>query len=195
MQLLIAILTLMVIIIGVILNRITLYSIRKNTERAKDIATIMEHTLDENNYVVRLNLHNRLANNLYGNFLPHDGMTYEESLSYLHPDDKHIYQAFINTLVKGAKSSECMFRWDRSTKKHEHDWRFIRDVGIVEFDPQDNKRPINFYCTLYDQTEQKLQEQEEIQLTDRYRKLFEQSIVGQAFFNKDGYLARSISSS
>ena len=80
MQLLIAILTLMVIIIGVILNRITLYSIRKNTERAKDIATIMEHTLDENNYVVRLNLHNRLANNLYGNFLPHDGMTYEESL-------------------------------------------------------------------------------------------------------------------
>ena len=191
MQILIAILTLMVIIIGVILNRITLYSIRKNTERAKDIATIMEHTLDENNYVIRLNLQNRLANNLYGNFLPHDGMTYEESLGYMHPDDKHIYMEFMNKLVKGAKSAECIFRWDRSTKKHEHNWRYIRDVGIVEFDPEDNKKPINFYCTLYDQTEQKHQEQEEIQLTDRYRKLFDQSIVGQAFFNKDGYLLTS----
>ena len=79
----------MVIIIGVILNRITLYSIRKNTERAKDIATIMQHTLNDNNYVIRLNLKNKLADNLFGKFLPHQGMTYEESLNYIHPDDKH----------------------------------------------------------------------------------------------------------
>lgn len=188
MQLLIVILTLMVIIIGVIMNRITLYSIRKNSERAKDMAAIMEHTLKESNYVILLNLQNRLANNLYGNFLPHDGMTYEESLGYLHPDDKHIYMEFTNKLVKGAKSSECVFRWDRSTKEHKHDWRYIRDVGIVEFDEQDPKKPINFYCTLYDETEQKLLEKEDLELTDRYRKLFEQSIVGQAFYDKDGYL-------
>ena len=66
MQILIVIITLMVIIIGLILNRITLYSIRKNTERAKDIATIMQHTLNENNYVIRLNLKTRLASNLFG---------------------------------------------------------------------------------------------------------------------------------
>lgn len=188
MQILIAILTLMVIIIGVILNRITLYSIRKNTERAKDMAIIMQHTLNENNYVIRLNLQNHLADNLYGDFLPHEGMTYEESLAYIHPDDKHIYMEFMNTLVKGAKSSECMFRWDRSTKEHKHDWRYLRDVGIVEYDEQDKKKPVNFYCTLYDQTEQMLLEKEEIELTDRYRKLFEQSIVGQAFYDKDGFL-------
>ena len=188
MQILIAILTLMVIIIGVILNRITLYSIRKNTERAKDIATIMQHTLNDNNYVIRLNLKNRLADNLFGKFLPHQGMTYEESLNYIHPDDKHIYMAFMNRLVKGAKAAECMFRWDRSTKDHKHDWRYLRDVGIVEYDAQDKKKPINFYCTLYDQTEQMLLEKEEQELTDRYRNLFEQSIVGQAFYDKDGYL-------
>ena len=44
MQILIVILTLVVIIIGMILNRITLYSIRKNTWRAKDMATIMQRT-------------------------------------------------------------------------------------------------------------------------------------------------------
>ena len=188
MQLLIVILTLMVIIIGMILNRITLYSIHKNTERAKDIATIMQHTLNKNNYVVKLALQDHKAKNMYGDFLPEEGMTYEESLSYLHPDDKQVYINFVNQLIKGAKSSECMFRWDWSTKEHKQDWRYLRDVGIVEYDPEDDKKPINFYCTIYDKTEQMLQEREEMQLTDRYRKLFEQSIVGQAFYSKDGYL-------
>ena len=94
----------------------------------------------------------------------------------------------MNRLVKGAKAAECTFRWDRSTKEHKHDWRYLRDVGIVEFDAEDKNKPINFYCTLYDQTEQVLQEKEELELTDRYRKLFEQSIVGQAFFDKEGRL-------
>lgn len=191
MQILIVIITLMVIIIGLILNRITLYSIRKNTERAKDIATIMQHTLNENNYVIRLNLKTRLASNLFGNFLSGDGISYDESLDYIHPDDKHIYMAFMNQLVKGAKAAECMFRWDRSTKEHKHDWRYLRDVGIVEFDAEDKKKPINFYCTLYDQTEQMLLEKEELELTDRYRRLFEHSIIGQAFFDKEGNLLTS----
>ena len=188
MQILIVTITLMVIIIGLILNRITLYSIRKNTERAKDIATIMQHTLNENNYVIRLNLKTRLASNLFGKFLPYEGMSYEESLDYIHPDDKHIYMAFMNQLVKGAKAAECTFRWDRSTKDYKHDWRYLRNVGIVEYDAEDKNKPINFYCTLYDQTEQVLQEKDELELTDRYRKLFEQSIVGQAFFDKEGRL-------
>ena len=188
MQILIVIITLMVIIIGLILNRITLYSIRKNTERAKDIATIMQHTLNENNYVIRLNLKTRLASNLFGKFLTQDGISYEESLNYIHPDDKHIYMEFMNRLVKGAKAAECTFRWDRSTKEHKHDWRYLRDVGIVEFDAEDKKTPINFYCTLYDLTEQVLQEKEELELTERYRRLFEHSIVGQAFYDKEGYL-------
>jgi len=191
MQILIVIITLMVIIIGLILNRITLYSIRKNTERAKDIATIMQHTLNENNYVIRLNLKTRLASNLFGNFLSGDGISYDESLDYIHPDDKHIYMAFMNRLVKGAKAAECTFRWDRSTKEHKHDWRYLRDVGIVEYDEQDKKKPINFYCTLYDQTEQMLLEKEELELTDRYRRLFEHSIIGQAFYDKEGNLLTS----
>lgn len=188
MQIVIVILTIVVIIIGMILNHITLSSIRKNTRRAKDMATIMQRTLNENNYVLRLSLQNHLAHNLYGDFLPTNGMTYEESLEYIHPDDRHLYSEFIIRLVKGAESSECMFRWDRSLDKHEHDWHYIRDVGIVEYDETDKKTPLNFYCTLYDQTEQMLTEKEEKELTERYRKLFEQSIVGQAFYNKEGHL-------
>lgn len=188
MLILIVILTFMVIIIGMILNRITLYSIRRNTRRAKDIATIMQRTLNDNNYVVSLNLKNHLAYNLYGDFLPAEGISYEHSLEFIHPDDRHLYTEFITRLVKGAESSECLFRWDSSLDKHENNWRYIHDIGIVEYDETDKKTPINFYCTLNDQTEQIETEKEERELTDRYRKLFEQSIVGQAFYDKDGHL-------
>ena len=58
----------------------------------------------------------------------------------------------------------------------------------MEYDYDDKKTPINFYCILDDQTDQILTEKEERELTDRYRKLFEQSIVGQAFYDKDGHL-------
>ncbi|WP_051522936.1 MULTISPECIES: PAS domain-containing sensor histidine kinase [unclassified Prevotella] len=188
MQLLIVILTLIVLITGMILNRITLFSIRRNTERAKDMAVIMQHTLNENNYVIKLSMQQRHAMNLYGNFLPPEGMNYDLSIDFIHPDDRHLYMEFMSQLVKGAKSSECMFRWDKSLDKHEHNWMYIRDIGIVEFDEADGKTPRNFYCTLYDETDKMLLEQEEHELTDRYRKLFEQSIVGQGFYDKKGCL-------
>ena len=143
MQILIVILTLVVIVIGVILNRITLYSIRKNTCRAKDMATIMQRTLNDNNYVLQLSLHNHLAYNLYGDFLPVNGMTYEESLEYIHPDDRHLYTEFIIRLVKGAESSECVFRWDKSLDKHEHNWRYMHDVGIVEYNYKDEEGKVS----------------------------------------------------
>ena len=180
MQILIAILTLMVIIIGVILNRITLYSIRKNTERARDIATIMQHTLNENNYVTKLSLKERRADNMYGDFLPPEGMTYEESLLYVHPEDKHNYQNFMIRLIRGEKSTETCYRWDKSLSLHLGDWHYMRVVGVGEYDESDSKVPLHLYCTLYDETEQRLEQKEEMDLTDRYRKLFEQSIVGQA---------------
>ena len=188
MHIFIAILTLTVIIIGVILNRVTLYSIRKNAERAQDVATIMQRTLNENNYIIRLKMQNHMATNLYGHFLPDSGVSFEESLKYIHPDDMPRYKDFIMHLVKEGEMSECRFRWDRSMEKHLNDWRYIRDVGIVEFDPVNKQKPVNFYCSLYDQTEQMLIEKDEQELTERYRMLFEQSIIGQGFYDKDGHL-------
>ena len=49
----------------------------------------------------------------------------------------------------------------------------MRVVGVGEYDESDSKVPLHLYCTLDDETEQRLQQKEEMDLTDRYRKLFE----------------------
>ena len=185
---LITIVIFMALIFGWVINRLTLLRIRHNSERTKDLSTIMQRTLGtSNNFVVRLNLQKRFAVNLHGNFLPDGGIGYEESLDYIHPEDRQLYVDFLRSIAHGNKTAECTFRWDWSTSKHEGDWRYIHDVGIAEY-AGNQKIPLNILCTLTDKTEETLKELEEQSLTDRYRLFFEQGIAGLAFYDKDGQL-------
>ena len=185
---LIIIVIFMALIFGWVINRLTLLRIRHNSERTKDLSTIMQRTLGtSNNFVVRLNLQKSIAVNLHGNFLPDGGMGYEESLDYIHPEDRQLYVDFLRSIAHGNKTAECTFRWDWSTSKHEGDWRYIHDVGIAEY-AGNQKIPLNILCTLTDKTEETLKELEEQSLTDRYRLFFEQGIAGLAFYDKDGQL-------
>ena len=115
-------------------------------------------------------------------------MGYEESLQYMHPEDQQHYRRFIAKLYhEGAETAECIFRWDISGEQHAGEWRYMHDQGVAEY-VEGLKTPINIFCTLTDQTEQILQEQEEHELTDKYRKTFEQSLVGLAFYDQEGHL-------
>ena len=185
---LIIIVIFMALIFGWVINRLTLLRIRHNSERTKDLSTIMQRTLGtSNNFVVRLNLQKNIAVNLHGNFLPDGGIGYEESLDYIHPEDRQLYVDFLRSIAHGNKTAECTFRWDWSTSKHEGDWRYIHDVGIAEY-AGNQKIPLNILCTLTDKTEETLKEQEEQNLTERYRRFFEQGIAGLAFYDKNGML-------
>ena len=105
-------------IISWVFNRISILRIRKNSESIQDLSTVMQHTLNvSNNYVVRLSMQDHIGFNLHGDFLPDEGMTYEESLEYIHPDDRRDYTAFLKRLMDGDKMSECTFRWDISREK------------------------------------------------------------------------------
>ena len=170
-------------------NRISILRIRKNSEQMKDLTAIMQHTLNtSNNYVLRLSVHDRFAHNMHGDFLPEEGMSYEESLAYIHPEDRHLYTNALRRLIEGDKTAECLFRWDWSTKAHKEEWHWIRDIGIAEYANPALKTPTNFFCTLTDETERILHEQENRELNERYRRIFDQSMVGLAFYDKQGKL-------
>ena len=171
------------------INHISILRIHRRVKESKEINDIMQHTLDVNaNYVVRLDLRQRWGYNLHGHFLPEAGMGYEESFQYMHPEDQQHYRRFIAKLYhEGAETAECIFRWDISGEQHAGEWRYMHDQGVAEY-VEGLKTPINIFCTLTDQTEQILQEQEEHELTDKYRKTFEQSLVGLAFYDQEGHL-------
>ena len=180
---------LIVFIISWALNRISILRIRKNTEKIQDLSTVLQHTLNiSGNYVLRLSMQNRVGYNLHGDFLPEEGTSYEESLKFIHPEDRHLYTEFLRKLIGGAKTAECTFRWDISKERHLGYWRYMQDKGVAEFRKENQKRPTSIYCTLTDKTDQIGQEQAKNQLMDKYRMIFEQGIAGLAFYDKDGML-------
>ena len=85
-----------------VVNRISLLRIRKTAKESKDIRDIMQQTLDENNnFVVRLDLRKRWSYNVHGDLLPEEGLGYEKSLKYVHPDDRDHYRKFLRSLPLG----------------------------------------------------------------------------------------------
>lgn len=172
------------------INRISVLRIRNTVRTTKEISTIMQRTLEINhNYVVRLNINDQKAYNLYGNLLPKDGLTYEGGFEIIHPDDHSRYRRFIADLVVGShKNAECIFRWDISGEKHLKEWRYMHEQGIAEFADKADKRPANLICTLTDVTDKLEADNEEKKMTNKYRKMFEQSIVGLAFYDSEGHL-------
>ena len=172
------------------INRISILRIRKRVRKAKEISTIMQHTLDiSKNYVLKLDIQQQYAINLHGNLLPEEGLGYEESFEMIHPDDRAIYKNFITRMVKEGKSTgTCLFRWDMSGLQHLGEWHYMRDLGVVEYSRDKDKSPTYLFCTLTDETEYFQKESEKDELTDKYKKMFEQSIVGLALYDKDGKL-------
>jgi len=186
------VLTLLTVIVFAIcwgLNRISILRIRKNTRRAREISTVMKQTLNlSGDYVLRLSLADRLAHNLQGDFLPENGMTFEESRDYMHPDDWPLYVEFLRTLMSGKqKKAECNFRWNAGTRD-KPEWRNMHDQAIAEYANERVHTPTNIFSILTDKTEYLIQEKEEQLLNEKYRKVYEQSIVGLAFYDKDGNL-------
>ena len=172
------------------INRISILRIRKRTNQTKEMSAIMQHTLDiSNNYVQKLDIQNHHGVNLHGDLLPEEGISFEDSFECIHPDDRLIYREFIMRLYHGETTNdECTFRWDMSNVQHLGDWHYMHDNGVAEFGNGKENPPTTIFCTLSDVTEQMRKEQEEAQLMEKYRMMFEQSIVGLAFYDKDGNL-------
>ena len=181
--------TIIAFVIAWALNRITLLRIRKGADKIKQTAAIMQHTLNMGrNYVLMLDIRQRHAVNIHGDLLPEEGMSYEESLELIHPDDRHIYQTFIKRLLSGeVETDECIFRWDISGSKHLGQWCFMEDKGIAEY-TKTSLHPVHIFCTLTDRTEQILLEREAQEMTNKYRRIFEQSLTGLAFYDENGRL-------
>lgn len=170
-------------------NRISLLHIRKDVDKIKETSVIMQHTLDMGqNYVLKLDIRHRHAINLHGDLLPDGGMNYSDSLELVHPDDRHIYREFIKRLATGeTENDESTFRWDISGSLHHGLWRYMECQGVAEY-ANASIRPIHIFCTMTDRTEQIIQEKEEQELADKYRRIFEQSLAGLAFYDKEGKL-------
>ena len=139
------------------------------------------------NHVMCFDIRENRVFDLHGKALFGNNVGIEACYNYLHPDDCERFRTFIGRLADGTdKEAECRYRWNFNyTGKGEPDWHDYHNVAIVEYE---DGKPVNIIATITDETEPKRKEREIEQLSDRYKIIFENSIIGLSFYTPDGWL-------
>ena len=139
------------------------------------------------NHVMCLDLRQNRVFDLHGKAMFGNNVGIEVCYTYIHPDDKEGFRNFIERLSNGTdKEAECRYRWDYNyTGKGKPDWHDMHGYAIAEYE---DGKPVNIIATLTDESETKRKEREVEQLSERYKTIFENSIIGLSFYTPDGWL-------
>lgn len=171
------------------LNRIVSRKVHHAVKESNHTNAVMQQALTngENN-VIYYNIAERRTYNLYGQMILNEGLSNEEWKEHVHPDDLPNILPYLRALIEGKeKTAEFNYRWNYSFEGEEPRWGYLHNITVAEYLPG-MKRPIGLISTLSDETKIIQQQEREKELTDKYRLIFENSIIGLSFYNPEGKL-------
>ena len=139
------------------------------------------------NHVMCFDLRENHVYDLHGKAMFGNNVGIEVCYTYVHPDDCEKFRTFIERLSDGTDmEAECHYRWNYNyTGQGEPDWHDFYLRAIAEYE---DGKPVSIIATINDETETKRKEREVEQVSERYRSIFENSIIGMSFYTPDGWL-------
>ena len=139
------------------------------------------------NHVMCFNLKENRVYDLHGKAMFGNNVGIEVCYTYVHPDDREKFRTFIQRLSDGTDmEADCHYRWNYNyTGQGDPDWHDYYLRAIAEYE---DGKPVNIIATINDETEIKQKEREVEQVSERYRSIFENSIIGMSFYTPDGWL-------
>lgn len=161
---------------------------RMSSQNIFDEQQAMTMALDiSGNHVMCLDLEQNRVFDLYGKAMFGNNVGIEVCYNYIHPDDSDRFRTFIERLNNGAdQEAECRYRWNYNYTGHgEPDWHDLYNHAIAEYE---GGKPVSIIATITDETDTKRKEREIEQLKERYRNIFEDSIIGLSFYSPEGWL-------
>ena len=179
----------LVFLIVIVYNRIILQRIRRASRLSKQTNNLMQQALKscETN-VIMYDPAKDCTFKLYGHMIPDRGITSDEWKAHVHPDDLPDALHNIRQVISGKeKGKEFNYRWNFNFEEGEPRWGYLHNYSIGEY-VSGISRPNVVISTLVDETELMLQQEKEEELTEKYKLIFENSIIGLSFYSADGWL-------
>lgn len=159
-----------------------------NKHHIFDEQQAMQMALDiTGNHVMCLDLRQNCLFDLYGHAMFGNNVGIEVCYNYVHPDDRERFRTFVERMSNGTdKEAECRFRWDQNyTGEGKPDWHDMHGYAIAE---DEDGKPVNVIVTVTDETDMLRKEREVQRVSERYRTIFENSIIGLSFYSPEGWL-------
>ena len=166
------------------------------TLRERDIARmsltphdIMQRALEiSDDNVIHYDLRRHYVYKINGHMLPDEGISVETFKQHVHPDDLDIVVQGIQSLRSGEKQIfEFTYRWNFDYSGTAPRWGWLRNTSVSEH-VEGQAEPVAIISTLVDETEQHKHQEEEQELSKKYKQIFEESIIGLSFYTPDGWL-------
>ena len=179
----------LVFLIVIVYNRIILQRIRRASRLSRQTSNLMQQALKscETN-VIMYDPAKDYTFKLYGHMIPDRGITSDELKAHVHPDDLPDALHSIRQVISGKeKEKEFNYRWNFNFEEGEPRWGYLHNYSIGEY-VSGISRPNVVIGTLVDETELMLQQEKEKELTEKYKLIFENSIIGLSFYSADGWL-------
>ena len=170
-------------------NRIVVKRVRSRLAETDFTSKMMDQAVKINaSNVVRFAIHEGIIEQLYGSIFPTRALTVEEWESHVHPDDiEETLRRFRRMMAGKTLRDDFFYRWNFDFNGDQPLWGYMHNVSVVEMTPGTNI-PQSIISTLHDETELREQELREEELTDKYRQVFEHSIIGLSFYSSEGWL-------
>lgn len=179
----------LIFLIVIVYNRIILQRIRRASRLSKQTNNLMLQALKscETN-VIMYDPAKDYTFKLYGHMIPDRGITSDEWKAHVHPADLPDALHSIRQVISGKeKEKEFNYRWNFNFEEGEPRWGYLHNYSIGEY-VSGISRPNVVISTLVDETELMLQQEKEEELTEKYKLIFENSIIGLSFYSADGWL-------
>ena len=173
----------------VIFNRIIIRRMKAHRQNISFTNSLMNQALKiSQNNVVRYELRSQYIYTIAGTLFPPEGITLEKWKEHLHPEDAEVtIQHFRDIIARKTEQKEFYYRWNFNFDGGAPKWGYMHNISVGEY-PEGQNRPDNIISTLVDETDLLTQQHEEEQLANRYRLIFEESIVGLSFYDPKGNL-------
>jgi len=189
LSLVIVLLVVLFFILVLFFNRLIVRRVRHASQLSSNTNAVMQQALKiSENHVVYYNISKRYTDKLYGHLIPDEGLSAEEWKSHVHPDDISNVLDQLHQIIDGkVKSAEFYYRWNFDYSGGRPRWGYLHNVSVAEYLPG-MSRPVGIISTLADETELLKQQEKEDELHQRYKLIFEESIIGLSFYDPEGWL-------
>ena len=176
---------LLMTIIIILVNRYVTSRIKAGMQSTIETNNIMKKALESVNInVLETDINKRWITNLYGNFMPQEGASVEDTTIRIHPDDmKIVKEKFRKMFNKEEEGVEYTYRYNMGTDATP-DWRTFYANALPEFDKNGNVvKQITTISDITDETRQDLIDRETSEI---YKHIFDMPIVGLALYDSNG---------
>ncbi len=185
----VVVLVLLIFCIVLFFNHLILKRVRKASIQSSNTNAVMQQALKiSENHVVYYNISTKYTDKLYGHMIPDEGISAEDWKAHVHPDDLPHALDLLHQVIDGKlKSAEFNYRWNFDYSGGRPRWGYMHNVSVAEYLPG-MTRPVGIVSTLVDETNIIRQQEKEDELHQRYKLIFEESIIGLSFYDPDGWL-------